>query len=207
MNDASNRPRSATRPSRGVALLVSWLWLGAGFVEARDIDRLDDYAVFEPATGSWVGVGVSFDIAPNGALQPAVTYRDTWEASLSADGETMVMNGVTRAGGRRVEYVWRFRLHRAAEKVTAEFENSLDQASTLEANLVADGKRLELRTPSSADAGDQAGVGMFLDIYLEDEDDLVIEISIRDAGGERYRSAARYRRAEAAQRKNGSEGV
>lgn len=205
MNGSFNRVWSTTQPCWVVALLVPLLWLGAGFVDARDINRLDDYAIFDTAAGSWDGVGVSFDIAPNGALQPAVTYRDTWEASLSEDGQTMVMNGVTQAGGRRIEYVWRFRLHRAAEKVTAEFENSLDQASSLEANLVADGKRLELRTPPSADASDKSG--MFLDIYLEDEDDLVIEISIRDAEGERYRSAARYRRAEAAQRKDEREGV
>ncbi len=160
----------------------------------RDIDRLDDFELFARAGGAWEGVGVSFDIAPSGALQPAITFRDTWEANLSKDGRLMVMNGVTRAGGRKIQYVWRFRWHPGKEAVTAEYENSMGEASSLEATVVADGKRLELRTPPSG-AGDD-GSGMFLDIYLEDEGDLVIEVSIRDPKGERYRSAARYRQTE-----------
>ncbi|MCB1231526.1 MAG: hypothetical protein KDN19_14750 [Verrucomicrobiae bacterium] len=174
--------------------MLAWC-VGIGAAVGRDIHRLDDYELFAKAAGVWEGVGVSFEIAPNAELKPAITYRDTWEASLAESGRLMVMNGVTRSGGRKIEYVWRFRWHPEVEKVTAEFENSLGEASTMEVNVVADGKRLELRTPRSSEENDQSA--MHLDIYLEDEEDLVIEVSIHGADGEEtYRSAARYQESE-----------
>ena len=197
MTGKSNRVWSWTQPCWVLVLGLLALACGAG--EARDIHALDDYALFKRAAGSWEGIGVSFDIHPNGALQAPVTYRDNWEATLAEGGRLMVMNGVTQAGGRRVEYVWRFRWHPKSEKLTAEFENSLGDASELRAEVLADGKRLELRT--LAPSGEEKikpspNAGLKLDIYLEDEDDLVIEITIRnDEGTEIYRSAARYGRA------------
>ena len=194
-------PRKRGRSWRR-ASLVGFLFAALGFVgvvSARDIHRLDDFALFEAAAGSWEGIGISFEIAPSGRLAPAVTYRDTWEASLSEDGRLMVMNGVTRSGGRRIEYVWRFRWQPESESIRAEFENSLGEASHLEATVLADGRRLELESPTRVD--DEEVGGMSLDIYLEDEDDLVIEVSLRDdKGEERYRSAARYRRGEEGER-------
>ncbi len=178
-------------------LLSLSLAVGAG---ARDIHSLDDFEVFRRTAGTWEGIGISFDIAPSGALAPAITYRDTWEATLSEGGRLMVMTGVTRAGGRRVTYGWRFRWEPSTETVTAEFENSLGDAASLEARVVADGRRLELRSPGEGKgrpAGDAGAPGLSLDIYLEDDDDVVIEVSLRaDDGTERYRSAARYRKSE-----------
>ncbi len=183
MNARLDRVRWATQPS----LIAVALWFVAPVAgQGRDIHRLDDFELFREATGAWEGVGVSFEFAPNGAIQPAVTYRDTWEASLAEGGRLMLMNGVTRSGGRRVEYVWRFRWDAAGERVTAEFENSLGESGKLDAKVLAEGRRLELSSES----------GMGLDIYLEDEGDLVIEIVLLDeADRERYRSAARYHRA------------
>ena len=209
MSAPFNRVKSAIKPCwvATVALLFSLT-----LATARDIHSLDDYEIFRRTAGNWEGVGVSFDIAPNGALQPAVTFRDTWEATISEGARLMVMNGVTQAGGRRVEYVWRFRWEADVEKVTAEFENSLGVSSTMEATVVADGKRLELRAPREESKAGEAPVsedaGLRLDIYLEGDDDLVIEVVIRAAdGSERYRSAARYRKSAKASGKRSKVGL
>ncbi|MCB1234942.1 MAG: hypothetical protein KDM91_07710 [Verrucomicrobiae bacterium] len=173
-----------TAISGAVALALS---LASG--AAKDIHALKDWPVFAATAKTWEGVGVSFDIV-DGQLGDAVTFRDRWEAEFKEDGRLMEMRGVTRAGGRKIEYLWRFRFHPETETVTGEFETSEGGARAVEVTVVAEGKRIEIRTPQSADS--KAGLAM--DIYLEDGGDLITETRTFDREGkDNYRSAARYR--------------
>lgn len=172
----------------GLVVALVALSVGSG----RADDSLSDITLFEESVGEWEGIGVSFDIV-NGELREPVTFRDRWEAKFSEEGRLMEMRGTTRAGGRRIGYLWRFRWIPKDEKILAEFENSEGVSSSVDVTAVAEGKRIKIRTPDSEEENANKG-GMRMDIYLEEED-IVIESTIVDGeGNETYRAAARYRK-------------
>jgi len=190
-----NRVEFPIRPGwvRIACGLAGLLALAVGNGRAEDAS-LADIALFEASVGEWEGIGVSFDIV-NGELREPVTFRDRWEAKFSEEERLMEMRGTTRAGGRRIGYLWRFRWKPVEEKILGEFENSEGIASAVEVTAVAEGKRIRIRTPNEENENVNP-VGMRMDIYLE-EKDIVIESTILDAeGNETYRAAARYRKTE-----------